>query len=214
MKPMLKISLLVVALLIACIIGVNVGVYVGTHAFMYNTASTTPQAEVALIPGAAVLKDGTLSPIFRDRVDAAIRLYVAGKVSKILVSGSNSTVAYNEVDPVRKYLIGKGVPPEDIFLDHAGFDTYSTMYRAGALFGVTSAIITTQSFHLPRSIFIARVLGIQAYGLNADSGNILLRNYVREIFADGKAVLDLLTHRMPKYLGEQIPIAGDGRLYP
>ena len=160
------------------------------------------------------MKDGALSPIFIDRVDMAIKLYEAKKVSKILVSGDNSTVIHNEVNPVRLYLISKGIPDQDIFLDHAGFDTYSTMYRAKSIFGVSSMLITTQSFHLPRAVFIARELGIKAYGVNADVGHILFRNYVREMLADEKAVLDLMFNRKPKYLGDKIPITGDGRNYP
>ena len=112
------------------------------------------------------------------------------------------------------YLIGKGIPDQDIFLDHAGFDTYSTMYRARYIFGLSSALITTQSFHLPRAVFIARKLGMNAHGVNADVGNEFFRNYAHEMLADEKAVLDLFVHRKPRYLGDKIPITGDGRNYP
>ena len=166
---------------------------------------------MVLIPGAAVLKNGALSSIFKDRVNTAIELYQAKKVSKILVSGDNSTISHNEVNPVRNYLLEKGVPDEDIFLDHAGFDTYSTMYRARDIFQVSSIIISTQSFHLPRSVFIARMLGINAFGISADVGHILFKNYIREIFANEKAVLELIFHIKPKFLGDVIPITGDGR---
>jgi SanA protein len=214
MKKVITIGLWTVLSVAVLIIGINVGIYLSADAFMYDSVEDVPEAEVVLIPGAAVLKDGTLSPIFRNRVDTAIRVYKSEKVSKILVSGDNSTATYNEVNPVRLYLLEKGIPDEDIFLDYAGFDTYSTMYRASYIFGVNSVIITTQSFHLPRSVFLARAFGIQAYGLNADVGHILLRNYVREIFANEKAIFELLIHRVPKFLGEQIPITGDGRLAP
>jgi len=197
--------------LIIFILTTNIIFHVGARPYIYDDALSAPNAEVALIPGAAILKDGALSPIFMDRVDMAIKLYEAKKVSKILVSGDNSTVSHNEVNPVRLYLISKGIPDQDIFLDHAGFDTYSTMYRARDIFGVSSVLITTQSFHLPRSVFIAHRLGIKAYGVNADVGHILFRNYVREMIADEKAVLDLVIHRKPKYLGDKIPITGDGR---
>lgn len=179
--------------------------------YMYNDASLVPATETALIPGAAVSSEGVLSPIFLDRVDTAIGLYKAQKVSKILVSGDNSTIDHNEVNPVRLYLMSKGIPEQDIFLDHAGFDTYSSMYRARDIFKVSSIIIVTQSFHLPRAVFIARELGIEAYGFDADEGHILLRNYVREVFANEKAVLNLLFHRQPKFLGKTVPITGDGR---
>lgn len=192
----------------------NVGIYAATAPFIFSDVASAPVAQAALIPGAAILIDGGLSPVFRDRADLAIKLYEAKKVSKILVSGDNSTLSHNEVNPVRTYLLRKGIPDQDIFLDHAGFDTYSSMYRAQAVFGVESVLITTQSFHLPRAVFIARKLGVNAYGVDADVGHILPRNYVREVFANEKAVFELLTRREPKYLGEPIPITGDGRLYP
>lgn len=214
MKRLLFFMVFCFGFLIIFIFVTNIVFYVGTRVYIYNDATKPPDAEVALIPGAAVLKDGALSPIFIDRVDMAIKLYEAKKVSKILVSGDNSTVIHNEVNPVRLYLISKGIPDQDIFLDHAGFDTYSTMYRAKSIFGVSSVLITTQSFHLPRAVFIARELGIKTYGVNADVGHILFRNYVREMLADEKAVLDLMFNRKPKYLGDKIPITGDGRNYP
>ncbi len=194
-------------------LGVNLVVHISTKAYLYNSIADAPDAEVALIPGAAILNDGSLSPIFLDRANMAIQLYEAKKVLKILVSGDNSTVSHNEVNPVRLYLISKGVPDQDIFLDHAGFDTYSTMYRARHIFEVSSALITTQSFHLPRAVFIARQLGIDAYGVNADVGHILFSNNIREVFANEKAVFDLVFNIKPKYLGEKIPITGDGRNY-
>ena len=203
-----------VVLLLVAVLAVNILIYGSTKKYIYTEAVLAPAAQAALIPGAAILIDGGLSPIFRDRADAAIALYEAGRVAKILVSGDNSTVSHNEVNPVRKYLLAKGIPDQDIFLDHAGFDTYSSMYRARAVFGVSSMLVVSQSFHLPRAVFIARQLGVEAYGMSADAGNILLRNYVREAFANEKAVLDLLFRREPKYLGEPIPITDDGTKYP
>jgi SanA protein len=201
-------------LIFFAILATNVIFYLGTRLYVYDDPLKAPVAQVALIPGAALLKDGSLSSVFKDRVNAAITLYEAKKVSKILVSGDNSTVSHNEVNPVRVYLLSKNIPDQDIFLDHAGFDTYSTMYRAAHVFGVTSVLIASQSFHLPRAVFIARDLGMQAYGVNADVGHILFENYVREVFADEKAVIDLMFDRKPQYLGDVIPITGDGTKYP
>ncbi len=206
MRRVLTVLVCGVALLFLFIIATNVTMYLSTKSHIYDDVSEVPSAEVALIPGAAIFPDGALSSIFVDRVDMAVRLYEAQKVQKILVSGDNSTEDHNEVNPVRLYLIGKGVPEQDIFLDHAGFDTYSSMYRARDIFGVSSLIIATQSFHLPRAVFIAQWLGLNAYGLNADVGNILFRNYLREVLANEKALLDLVVQRIPKYLGEKIPI--------
>jgi SanA protein len=185
---------------------VNVFIYVCSVSYIYKNVNDAPKAQVALIPGAAILANGGISPIFRDRVDTAIELYNAKKVSKILVSGDNSTLSHNEVNPVRNYLLSKGIPDGDIYLDHAGFDTYSTMYRARDIFEVSSIIISTQSFHLPRAVFIARTLGIKAYGISADRGHTLFKNYIREIFANEKAAFDLVFHTKPKFLGEVIPI--------
>jgi len=202
------------ALFLFIIIASNALIYVASRPYIYDDAQAMLQAEVAIVPGAAVLGNAVPAPIFADRADAAIALYKAGKVSKILVSGDNSAVSHNEVNPARRYLLERGIPDQDIFLDHAGFDTYSSMYRARAIFGVSSAVITTQSFHLPRAVFIARRMGIDAYGMNADLGHILLRNYLREVLANEKALLDLALRRTPKYLGDPIPITGDGRNYP
>ncbi len=210
MPRKLKIILILIlkcaVFLAVVIILVNLIIYFSSLKYIYKNIKDIPEAQVALIPGAAILKNGNISPIFRDRVDAAIKLYNEKKVSKILVSGDNSTLSHNEVNPVRDYLLARGIPDTDIFLDHAGFDTYSTMYRARDIFQVSSIIICTQSFHLPRAVFIARILGIKAYGISADTGNILFKNYFREVFADEKAVFDLTFHIKPKFLGEVIPI--------
>jgi SanA protein len=214
MKHIPRLVFIALAALVVGVVATNATIYLASRQYIYANVSEAPKAEIALVPGAAVSSEGVLSPIFIDRLDTAIALYSAGKVSKILVSGDNSTDVQNEVNPARLYLIQKGVPDSAIFLDHAGFNTYSTMYRARDIFGVSSILISTQSFHLPRAVFIARLLGIDARGVNADVGHILFRNYVREVFADEKAVLDLVFQTKPKYLGDPIPIGGDGRNYP
>lgn len=214
MKRILHYCVISFGVILCAILVINLFIFIFTRSYIYKGSEDAPEAEAVLIPGAAIFSDGSLSPIFRDRIDAALSLYDAKKVKKILVSGDNSTVTHNEVNPVRLYLLSRGVPDQDIFLDHAGFDTYSSMYRARDIFGVASLLIATQSFHLPRAVFIARSLGIDAYGVRADVGTVLLRNYLREILANEKAVLNLMFHTKPKYLGEKIPITGDGRNYP
>lgn len=214
LKRLLNFSIKILGVVFLFIFVTNIVFNISSKSYIYKSVEDVSSAQVALIPGAAILKDGTLSSVFKDRVDKAIELYKTQKVSKILVSGDNSTVAHNEVNPVRNYLLGKEIPDSDIFLDHAGFDTYSSMYRARDIFQASSVIVVTQSFHLPRALFIARMLGLDAHGLSADKGNIRFKNYFREIFADEKAVFDLIIHRKPKYLGDIIPITGDGRDYP
>ncbi|MDZ4226299.1 MAG: ElyC/SanA/YdcF family protein [Patescibacteria group bacterium] len=129
----------------------------------------------------------------------------------MLVSGDDSVAGFDEVSPVRRLLVEEGIPAEDIFLDHAGFDTYSSMYRAREVFLVTDVIIVTQAFHLPRAVFIARRLGLEAQGVVASTGGSLIDRYLREWGASLKAALELTIARVPKYLGPQFPITGDGQ---
>jgi len=207
-----------VFLALACVFALAVAVIAmsyaiinfGSHKYIYQDAGKLPQAQVAVIPGAAVLQNGDLSPVLRDRVDMAIAIYKKGIVGKLLVTGDNGSLTHNEVNPVKNYLLKNGIPAQDIFLDHAGFDTYSSMYRARDVFLVKSMIVVSQAFHLPRAVYIARSLGIVAYGMEANRG-LYFYNNIREIFGDVKALDNLLFDRQPKYLGEEIPITGDGR---
>ncbi len=195
-----------VVVLVLFVVGSNVWMYKTARPHLYTDIEALPQAQAILIPGAAILRNGDLSPIFRDRVEIALAVYKAGKASTILASGDNSKLEYNEVEPVQEYLIERGVPKEDIFLDHAGFDTYSSMYRARDVFQAQSVIVVTQWFHLPRAVFIGRTLGMTAYGMKADIGRPFFKNYVREVFANEKALIDLLLGRQPKFLGDPIPL--------
>ncbi|HVV15051.1 MAG TPA: ElyC/SanA/YdcF family protein [Candidatus Paceibacterota bacterium] len=185
-------------------------VQLSAREYIYKSVSSAPQTQAALVLGASVMRDGTLSPVLRERVDKAVELYQAGKIAKILMTGDNSTLSHNEVEPVRRYLLAAGVPGEDIFLDHAGFDTYSSMYRARDVFGITSVTVVTQAFHLPRAVYIARRLGLQAIGVEAGADGVSLYNYAREAPATIKAQLDIMFYRVPKYLGPQFPIGGTG----
>ncbi len=206
-KKILKVGIFSVALVVFFIIIVFITIRATTQKHIWNNIAGVPHSEVAVILGASILKDGNLSPVLKDRVDMAINLYEAEKVDKILVTGDNSTLSHNEVSPVRLYLLEKGIPDNIIFLDHAGFDTYSSMYRARDIFLASKMTIVTQSFHLPRAVFIARELGIDASGMSADIGHYKFSNSVREIFANEKAVMNLFFNRKPKFLGEEIPIA-------
>lgn len=215
MKRWILAFVIVAELAVVFILAINVIVYLTSAPYIYSSDfSDVPDAEVVIIPGASVFSNGQLSPILKDRADTAIALYRAKKVLKILVSGDNSALNHNEVTPVDNYLVAAGIPAQDIFLDHAGFDTYSTMYRARDIFDVSSTLVVSQSFHLPRAIFLARELGLTAYGVAASNAHVGPWNYIREVFADEKAVWDLVTHRQPEYLGTQIPITGNGSLSP
>jgi SanA protein len=198
---------LILLLALVCI-AVPIAMRLAVQSYTYTSFQNIPVTQVAIVLGASVV-GGKPSPILAARADMAIQLYEAGKVSKILVTGDNGELSHDEVTPVREYLTAAGIPDDDIFLDHAGFDTYSSMYRALKVFDVTSATIVTQDFHLPRSLSIARSLGIDAYGVVAD-GQGTPYDYLREVPASDKALWDLLTGRLPKYLGTQYPITGSG----
>lgn len=133
-----------------------------------------PQRPVGIVFGAGLWWDGSPSPVLRDRVATAAQLYFSGKVKKILMSGDNRFLDYNEPGAMRAYALGLGVPETDIVLDYAGRRTYDTCYRARAIFGVQEAILVTQGFHLPRALYTCNQLGVQAIGVSAD-----LRDYRR-----------------------------------
>ncbi len=171
-------------------------------------------APVAIVLGAKVKDDGEPSDILRDRLLTAIDLYRAGSVEKILVSGDDGQIEYDEVNAMRLYLLAADVDPDDIFLDHAGFDTYDSMARANKVFGVTKSIIVTQEYHLPRALYLANAFGIDAQGVAADRQTYLgiLRYEARELLADVKAVVDVIFHVSPHFLGDVVDITGDGRV--
>ncbi len=168
--------------------------------------------QTAIVLGAKV-DDQDPSDILEDRLLTAIELYEKGKVEKILVSGDNGQVEYNEVGTMKNYLLNEGIPAEDIFMDHAGFDTYDSMYRAKAIFQVENAVIVTQNYHLPRAIYIARALGIDAVGVSADRQTYIYIDLYekREKLAQIKAFLNVVFNSKPKYLGESIPMNGNGQ---
>ena len=149
-----------------------------------------------------------MSDMLQDRADTALELYHKGKIQKFLVSGDNRRVDYNEVIVVKNYLVQKGVPENDIFLDYAGFDTYDSLYRARDIFQVKELVIVTQKFHLPRAIYLGRELGLKVVGFGADRRQYrnIEFNLFREKIANIKAFLDLKLNAKPQFLGEVIPI--------
>lgn len=154
------------------------------------------------------------SPMLKDRLDTAIDLYNKGLAPKIIMSGDHGQKGYDEVNIMKEYAIEKGVPSQDIFMDHAGFSTYESIYRAKEIFKVKKAIIVTQKYHLYRSLHIANSLKLKAYGVGADprkySGQIFRE--IREILARNKDFVQALLKVKPTYLGESIPVSGDGNI--
>lgn len=208
MRSVVRYLVILSLLLGALVVATPVAMRYATHPYLYESVEDIPHRQVAIVLGASVYR-GKPSPVLERRAARAVELYRAGKVDAILVTGDNGALTHDEVTPVRKYLVEAGIPDADIFLDHAGFDTYSSMYRARAVFLAESATVVTQDFHQPRSLYIARRLGIDALGLIA-SRDGSEKDYVREIPASVKAVFDLALHRVPKYLGDTHPLDGDG----
>lgn len=172
----------------------------------------SPNATVAIVPGASVIKNRP-SIVLKDRLECAYLLYKNRKVKKILLSGDNGTVSYNEVKPMLIFMLQRNVKKEDIFVDHAGFRTLDTILRARDVFKVRDAIIVTQKFHQPRAIYLASKAGLKVFSFEADQRIYQNRrfNRVREFFARTLAWMDInLFHTDPKYLGKEYFIEGSG----
>lgn len=199
--------------LVLLVVGANVYVLTSGGDSTGEVADVS-HAEVAIVPGALVEPDGDLSAMLAARVEQASRLWHAGKVEKILVSGDHGTWKYDEPDTMRKALVLDGVAPRDVFEDHAGFDTWATMVRARSIFGVRDAVVVTQGFHMPRALYLADAAGIDASGLTADLqpwGVQGRKSAVREVLSRVKAVTDVALDT-PALAGPKIPIATtDGR---
>lgn len=196
----------------------------GTNAYVVYTAddyilSVEQAAELEnvdciLVLGCGVRGDGSPSAMLNDRLQRSVELYQAGAAPKLLMSGDHGRVGYDEVDAMKTYAVNAEIAAQDVFMDHAGFSTYESMYRARDIFQTKKVIIVTQQYHLFRAVYIARSLGIDAYGVSSD-----YRRYVgstsrelREVLARCKDAVNCIFQPEPTYLGEAIPIWGDGNL--
>lgn len=177
-------------------------------------AAKLQNADCILVLGCGVRPDGTPSAMLEDRLKQGIALYHAGAAPKLLMSGDHGQESYDEVNVMRQYALDAGVPSADIFMDHAGFSTYESIYRARDIFSAKKIIIVTQKYHLHRALHIAKALGLEAYGISADLrayGGQFYRD-VREILARNKDFVTSIFKPKPTYLGETIPVWGDGNL--
>ena len=170
------------------------------------------EADCILVLGCGVRPDGSPSLMLRDRLDMGLQLYEAGAAPKLLMSGDHSRTDYDEVNTMKDYVMDRGVPSSDVFMDHAGFSTYESMYRARDVFCAERIVIVSQSYHLYRAVYDARALGLDAWGVAAEDvayGGQLLRD-LREILARGKDFFYCLLQPDPTFLGDPIPVSGDG----
>ncbi len=197
--------------------GVGVGLFAGLSAWtltgrygplIYTDADAVPTRPVALVFGAGYWPDGTPSDVMRDRVEAAVALYQAGRVRKVLFSGDNRFVDYNEPAKMAEYGLSLGLPAEAIVLDYAGRRTYDTCYRAQAIFGLHQVVLVTQRYHLPRALTICRGLGLEPVGYVADRRPYVhIREYwAREVPALWLSWWDLWVRHPVPVLGDPIPI--------
>ena len=174
------------------------------------TVDDVPAERVAIVFGAGLLRDGSAGPVLSDRVKTAVQLYQQAKVDKLLMSGDNRFVEYNEPEAMRQYALELGVPEEDVVLDYAGRRTYDTCYRANTIFQVQSAILVTQNFHLARAIFLCNWFGVESTGVKAN--NTYFRKIsrlfwnARELFATIRSVWDVYVTKPLPVLGELEPI--------
>ena len=202
-------TVLIVALLIW---GPTIYAKLSTRHERYDLNKTSindvPQRQVALVLGAGVLPDGTPSPYLQWRVDTAVKLYKAHRVHVLLMSADNSSKHYNEPVAMQKLAHSEGVPQKAIVLDYAGFSTYDSCYRAGAIFKVKSAIIVSQGYHLPRAVMTCNDLGVSSIGVRAlhNERDFALTYILREWLSTDKAVIQLITKPHPTFLGPTLPI--------
>ena len=177
-------------------------------------AANLADVDCIVVLGCLVKDNGNPSDMLHDRLRMGVELYEAGAAPRLLMSGDHGRTNYNEVAAMKQFAMDAGIPSEDIFMDHAGFSTYETIYRAKEIFQADKIIIVSQEYHLYRAIYIAQQLGMEAYGVGAD-----YRNYsgqtgrdIREIFARCKDVFSCMFNVEPTYLGEVIPVSGNGDL--
>ena len=219
-KKIIKITLIVLLCLAVLgtisIFGINAYVKgsVSDQILTVNEAATLEDADCIIVLGCYVDDDGTLSTMLHDRLQRGLELYDAGAAPKIIMSGDHGRTDYDEVNAMKQFAVNNGVPSEDVFMDHAGFSTYETIYRARDIFQAEKVIIVTQEYHLYRAVYIAEELGLEAYGVSSD-----YREYagqtsrdIREVLARCKDFAMCIFEPDPTYLGETIPVSGDGNL--
>lgn len=210
-------QLLVIVFLVGGLSVLSINFYVHSFSTKYIVSldKPLPQTDAILVLGAYFNPNtGKPSDMLEDRLATAYEIYTKNPDTKIIVSGDHGRKDYDEVNGMKDYLMAKGVPDEYIFMDHAGFSTYESMYRAKEIFQVQSLTVVTQDYHLYRAIFDSRKMGIESYGVIADKRYYPGMNYykLREVAARNKDFLYALVKPEPTFLGEPIPVWSNGQL--
>jgi vancomycin permeability regulator SanA len=178
-----------------------------TNSNRYTKPEQVPQERVAIVFGAGLLPNGKPTPFLSDRIEAAVKLYQLGRVQKLLMTGDNSKISYNEVKSMQEYAHELGVPMRNITLDYAGFSTYESCYRVHKVFGVHQAVVVTQNYHLPRTVYTCQQLGVEVVGLGTQDVEIyglrpMIPDLQREMLANVKALWEVhVTRPKPTFLG-------------
>lgn len=215
-RNVLCILLCIMLLGCAAVVGINGYVQASTKDRILTTeeCSKLEAVDCILVLGCGVWDDGTPSHMLEDRLRRSVELYDLAAAPKLLMSGDHGRTSYDEVNVMKAYAVDHGIPAQDIFMDHAGFSTYESMYRAKAVFQAKKILIVSQGYHLYRALYIAESLGLEAYGVASD-----YRSYagqtardLREVLARVKDFGTCILKTEPTYLGEAIPIWGDGNL--
>ncbi|WP_298246526.1 ElyC/SanA/YdcF family protein [uncultured Christiangramia sp.] len=211
LKKFILFSVIGIVLIIFTILGIEAIFLRHTSEDIYSDISKIPPRETVIVLGASVHSDGKLSPILKDRVDTAIKLYRSNKVKNFHLTGDHRTEDYNEIAAMVSYLRERGIPQNRITSDHAGLDTYDSMYRAGKLFNIENATVVTQEFHLPRALFISDQLGFNYFGFTADQRTYQTeyRLKQREKLANVKALWEVLINKEPSTMEYRLDSSED-----
>ena len=208
-KLIIKVVFIVIIILLLVILGINFYVRLSSKSDIVNNPDEGKDAILVLGAG---LRNGKPSPILKDRLDTAIKLYKDGVSKRIIVSGDHGKKYYDEVNVMKDYLIDNGIDSNNIFMDHAGFSTYDSIYRAKNIFQANDIVIVTQEYHLYRSLYLAKRLGLNAVGVSATlrdySGS--LKFEAREILARDKDFFKVMFKPEASIMGDEIPVFGDG----
>ena len=213
MKKVLKYIIIFIITIAIIILGINLYVILSTKKQIIEEEKYTELSDIdcIIILGAGIV-EGKPSHMLEDRLLEGIKLYQNNISDKIIMSGDHGRKEYDEVNVMKNYAIQRGVPSENIFMDHAGFSTYESIYRARDIFKARKVVIVTQKYHLYRALYIANQLGLEAYGVGADPRQYVGRIYreMREILARNKDFIKCIFKPEPTYLGETIPVNGNG----
>ena len=200
----------------AAVLGINGYVKASAKAQILTPeqAAQLECVDCILVLGCYVHENGNPSDMLHDRLQMGVELYDLGAAPKLLMTGDHGREGYDEVDAMKRFAVETGIPSENVFMDHAGFSTYESMYRARDIFQAKKIIIVTQRYHLHRALYIAKALGLDAYGVSADSRTYAGQTArdIREILARNKDFVTSLFQPKPTYLGNAIPVSGDGNL--